>query len=285
MVDRIADKIIRVWKEKRKDEKSEDLKKEREDIEESKKQIEEMKKKNEEMEKKNKDVEEKLKKMEEKEEQNKQKKVPTENDDINILTYNPKSDWISSSKKKSEEKQISNYTFSKMEVIDNDDIQNSSEQKRPLELNSNQAVVNEIINQTKNDLPEIKIITDEFISPKKNEEIQEEKIICEDVIKPEEKNESQNQEPKLENTEIKKNKSEEDIKYNKSFSKSAKNKRNLYKMSLMKKEDILELNNVDRKIANRSHARINPKYNMDNLHLMFNNIANIEKFKSYEAFN
>ena len=209
--------------------------------------------------------------------QTEQKKVPTENDDINILTYNPKSDWISSSKKKSEEKQISNYTFSKMEVIDNDDIQNSSEQKRPLELNSNQAVVNEIINQTKNDLPEIKIITDEFISPNKNEEIQEEKIICEDVIKPEEKNESQNKEPKLENTEIKKNKSEEDIKYNKSFSKSAKNKRNLYKMSLMKKEDILELNNVDRKIANRSHARINPKYNMDNLHLMFNNIANIEK--------
>ena len=45
----------------------------------------------------------------------------------------------------------------------------------------------------------------------------------------------------------------------------------------MKKEDVLELNNVDRKIANRSHARINPKYNMDNLHLMFNNIANIEK--------
>ena len=37
--------------------------------------------------------------------QTEQKKVPTENDDINILTYNPKSDWISSSKKKSEEKQ------------------------------------------------------------------------------------------------------------------------------------------------------------------------------------
>ena len=30
VVDRIADKIIRVWKEKRKDENSEDLKKERE---------------------------------------------------------------------------------------------------------------------------------------------------------------------------------------------------------------------------------------------------------------
>ena len=153
VVDRIADKIIRVWKEKRKDENSEDLKKEREDIEESKKQIEEMKKKNEEMEKKNKDVEEKLKKMEEKEEQNKQKK----NDGIN--EWNKEKDKLIDSLLNNIDKDsIKNIVKKDYESLEKD-ILTELNKKLIDELKDNiiiQKKYDSIYKSIKDDIPEIK---------------------------------------------------------------------------------------------------------------------------------
>ena len=153
VVDRIADKIIRVWKEKRKDEKSEDLKKERDEIEESKKQIEEMKKKNEEMEKKNKDVEEKLKKMEEKEEQNKQKK----NDGIN--EWNKEKDKLIDSLLNNIDKDsIKNIIKKDYESLEKD-ILAELDKKLNDELKDNiiiQKKYDSIYKSIKDDIPEIK---------------------------------------------------------------------------------------------------------------------------------
>ena len=80
------------------------------------------------------------------------KKESCENNELKTFTYKQKPCWISS-KKKSEDNNISNYTFSKMEVIDNN-IPNSSEQKRPPiiieDSEKNKAIINNEIKEMPN---------------------------------------------------------------------------------------------------------------------------------------
>ena len=187
------------------------------------------------------------------------KNEPVENNEIKAMTYNQNSNWISSSKKKSEENIVSNYTFSKMEVLENNELINSSEQKRPCDLNFKDSTENKIITQEQKDIPEMKINTDEFISPEKQEEIKVEK---ENVIE------------KKEYTEVKKNEKTYDN-VDKQKIKSAKSKSHFCKPSLIRKEDFYNIN-FDRKKANKSHARINVNFNLENLHEMYTKISRIE---------
>ena len=154
-----------------------------------------------------------------------------EKNDIKALTYEQKLNYESTSKKKQEENPICNYTFSKMEVIDNNELPNSSEKKPPLDSN-----------QQNNEIPDVKINTAEIISSNIKEDIQ----IFQD-----------------------KNKDENYV------SKSAKNKGEFFKFSLMKKEDLNEFN-TERKKENKSHSKINIKLNIENLHEIFNKMTNIE---------
>ena len=197
------------------------------------------------------------------------KKDPIENNEMKTLTYNQKSCWISS-QKKSEENPVSIYTFSKMEVIDND-IQNSSEHKKP-SLNSKKSTENKIINPETNAIPEIPINTDEMKSKNNKEE-----IISEDKEKfSEEKDKENIEEEKERLKEINSKVQENVIKTGKSMPNSTKGKKLFFDLSIMKKENLFNLEQ-ERKKANKSHAKINVSFNLENLNNMYNKFSNIEQ--------
>ena len=178
---------------------------------------------------------------------------PLENDE-------QKFNYTSTSKKKQEENPICNYTFSKMEVIENNnEIPNSSERNPPVELNQ----------QQKTEIPEIQINNDELISSNIKEEIQ----ICEA------KNDNENISEKKESKENKglclSTKNKNKIKNDNYVSKSAKNKGDFFKFSLLRKEDLHKLD-IIRKKENKSHSKINMKLNIENLHELFNKMTYIE---------
>ena len=185
------------------------------------------------------------------------KEESKEKNDIKTLTNeDQKINYASTSKKKQEENPICNYTFSKMEVIENNnnnnDLANSSERNPLVELNQ----------QQKAEIPDIQMNNDELISSNIKEEIQ----ICE------EKNDNENKENRREYlTEKKKNKNKND----EYVSKSVKKKGDFYKFSLMKKEDFDEFE-IIRKKENKSHSKSNIKLNMENLHELFNKMTYIE---------
>ena len=113
--------------------------------------------------------------------------VKEENNEMKTLSYNQKEVWISS-EKKIDNNQDNNYTFSKMEVIDNELPISSSKKKLP-ELNSEN-----LIEESNTDNKEIKKekkcllygIKDESQINNNNAEMKEEEIKCEDKEKIEE---------------------------------------------------------------------------------------------------
>ena len=198
--------------------------------------------------------------LQENEIQPEQKKEESkEKNDIKPLTNDDQTiNYESTSKKKKEENPICNYTFSKMEVIENNnnnnnDMPNSSEKNPPVELNQ----------QQKTEIPDIQINNDELISSNIKEEIQ----ICE------EKNVNESNENRMGYlTEKNKNKNMKDN----YVPKSAKKKGDFYKLSLLTKEDLHKLDDIIRKKENKSHSKSNIKLNMENLHEIFNKMTYIE---------
>ena len=115
--------------------------------------------------------------------------------------------------------------------------------------------------------------------------IKEKEIKCEDNEKVEEEKDEVKAKEKIEYTEPKKmeidkdknkEEDEEKIKYIKSLSKSAKSKGLIFKFSLMKKDNLFQIDDY-RKIANKSHTKINSNLNLENLHDMLKSISNKEK--------
>ena len=205
------------------------------------------------------------------------KKESGENNELKTFTYKQKPCWISS-KKKSEDNNISNYTFSKMEVIDNN-IPNSSEQKRPPIIIEDSEKNKANINNEIKEMPDIVINTDEFIPENKKEEINNEDK-KEEII--EEKQE--NIISKHKSTEIQNSKVNKDIiKSGRSLPvpNSSKNKSLFFCNSIFKKDTLFSLN-PERKLANKSHAKINMKLNLENLNEIYNNLTGIEKNENKE---
>ena len=197
------------------------------------------------------------------------KKDSTENKIIKTSSYKEKSCWISS-KKKSEDNLVSNYTFSKMEVIDNK-IPNSTEQKRFSDIIKD-SEENKNVNNEKNEIPKMNINTDELILVDKKEEVikcgENEEITGEkDKVNFNEKQEIAEKKNSPLKTDI--------IRNGKSMPNSTKNKKLFFNLSVMKKENIFDLGQ-ERKIANKSHSKINAKLNLDNLNNIYKNISNIE---------
>ena len=187
-----------------------------------------------------------------------------ENNDLKTIIYEQKLCNITS-EKKLEDNQISNYTFSKMEVIDNE-FPKSSENKRPSQVSKN-SIENTVINLNKNEIP--KINSDELIYSDKREELiyeTKDKIVEEKVIN----NIEIANNSKLKNYKIHKN----IIRSGKSMPSSTKEKK-LFGFSLIKKEDLFNLEN-ERKIFNKSHSKNNVNFNMENLNEIYKNISNME---------
>ena len=215
------------------------------------------------------------------------KETKEENNDIKSLSYEQKEAWISSEKKIDNNKD-NNYTFSKMEVIDNE-LPISSSQKKLPEFNP------ENLNQESDaDNKEIKKENEYLLYGIKDESqinnninhdvIKEKEIKCEDKEKVEEEKDEVKAKEKIEYTEPKKmeidkdknkEEDEEKIKYIKSLSKSAKSKGLIFKFSLMKKDNLFQIDDY-RKIANKSHTKINSNLNLENLHDMLKAISNKE---------
>ena len=198
------------------------------------------------------------------------KKESTGNNDMKTLTYNQKSNWISTGKK-SEGNQVSNYTFSKMEVIDNE-IQNSTEQKNPPE-NLKDSKENKNANSQKDEMPELIINSDEIVLEEKKEEINK----CEgneNIIKSKEK-ENMNERPimsEIKNSQLNKNSDRS----GKSLPNPAKSKSLFFDVGPMKKPSEFILGKEWKK-ANKSHSRIHINLNLENLNDIYNNISNIER--------
>ena len=203
--------------------------------------------------------------------QTESKKSSQEKNEIKTSTNNQELNMISTMKKKPEE--ISNnFTFSKMEVLENRDLPNSSECKSPIEES-----------QINKEIPEVKINSEDLIDSNIKEEIheQEEKIICEEKdAQPEINCEKINHTEKKEEGEREKNQNKNEN----YLSKSAKNKGEVFKFSLMKKEDFDKFN-IIRKKENKSHSKSNIKLNIENLHELFNKITTIENKENIGNIN
>ena len=159
-----------------------------------------------------------------------------------------------------------------MEVLENRDLPNSSECKIPIEES-----------QINKEIPEVKINSEDLIDSNIKEEIheQEEKIICEEKdAQPEINCEKINHTEKKEEGEREKNQNKNEN----YLSKSAKNKGEVFKFSLMKKEDFDKFN-IIRKKENKSHSKSNIKLNIENLHELFNKITTIENKENIGNIN
>ena len=238
--------------------------------------------------------------------------------EIKALSCGNNSRWISS-QKKTDNNQVDNYTFSKMEVIDNELPITTSPKKHP-EINSenpnpnneqekmiiseNQPLIqdnkakeeNTMImndNNTTNDLiknEEIKceekenannIIIDDI------EDKKEEEKVNTIIEKKENTEKAQKMQIEKENQKEKENikEKERDIsKCIKLSSKSAKSKSIFFKFTLMKKNELFNIdnNNDNRKIANKSHTKREVKLNLENLHQILETIPNKEKKEENE---
>ena len=215
------------------------------------------------------------------------KKESNENNELKTFTYQQKQCLISS-QKKSEDNNVSNYTFSKMEVIENN-IPNSSEQKRPSlvieDSEKNKAIINNEIKEIK-EIPDIIINTDELIPENKQEEInnevkQEEEIIGEKEENPEKQENiiSRNKSSEFHNSQVKK----DILRSGRSLPNpiSSHSKSHFLGNSLIKKDNLFSLD-YGKKIANKSHAKISININLENLNEIYNNLSNIEKIENKE---
>ena len=125
---------------------------------------------------------------------------------------------------------------------------------------------------------DIIINTDEFIPENKKEEINNE--VKEEIIEEKQENIiSKHKSTEIQNSKVNKN----IIKSGRSLPvpNSSKNKSLFFCFLIFKKDNLFSLN-PERKLANKSHAKINMKLNLENLNEIYNNLTGIEKYENKE---